>query len=199
MLLSPLLIGLLLGVRHAAEADHVATIAAVVVGRTHLLGAVRTAVLWGAGHSLTFFAVGVAIVLFGLKLPHAFDATMELLIALSLLALGGLQLVRAQRNSIPASAPHASRPLLLGSLHGLAGSAGIALLALTTIQTKHEAMLYLALFALGTMASMAAITLFIAWSFRASASRAWTRRALITLAGAVSCLCGLSILHDLWA
>jgi nickel/cobalt transporter (NicO) family protein len=198
MLASPLLLGLLLGVRHAADADHVATIATVVVGRTNLLGAIRTAILWGAGHSLTFFAVGLGIVLFGLHVPPEFETGVEVAIALSLLILGGIQLLRGRQNQLAQRDPHASRPLLLGSLHGLAGSAGIALLALAAIQTKHEALLYLLLFALGTMAGMAVITFFLAWSFRISASLSWVRRSLIVAAGLVSCLCGLSILGELW-
>lgn len=199
MLASPLLLGLLLGIRHAGDADHVATIATVVVGRTHLFGAIRTAILWGLGHSLTFFAVGLAIVVFGLHVPPQFETGVELAIALSLLALGGVQLVRARQNQVHQEAPHASRPLLLGSLHGLAGSAGVALLALAAIQTKHQALLYLVLFAAGTMAGMAAITLLLAWSFRVSASSAWLRRSLVLAAGVVSCLCGLSILVELAA
>lgn len=197
--MSPLLLGLLLGFRHASDADHVATIAAVVVGRTRLLGALRTAVFWGAGHSLTFFAVGLAIMLFNLHVPESFEFGVQLAIALSLLVLGGIQLVRARRNQTEQSEPHASRPLLLGSLHGLAGSAGIALIALTTIPDKHEALLYLLLFAVGTMAGMAVITLALAWSFQLSSSLTWARRGLVLAAGIVSCLCGLSILGEMLA
>jgi len=199
MLSSPLLLGLLLGIRHASDADHVATIAAVVVGRTSVLGALRTALLWGAGHSATFFTVGLAIALFGIHVPETFETGVELAIALSLLVLGALQLGRARRDPTTEHAPHASRPLLLGSLHGLAGSAGVALIALTTIPLKHEALLYLVLFALGTIAGMAVITLALAWSFRLSSSLAWMRRGLVLAAGVVSCACGLSILGDLVA
>jgi nickel/cobalt transporter (NicO) family protein len=199
MLSSPLLLGLLLGFRHASDADHVATIAAVVVGRTRLLGAIRTALLWGLGHSVTFFAVGLAIVLFDLHVPRAFESAVDLAIAASLLVLGAIQLVRAQRNQTEQAEPHGSRPFLLGSLHGLAGSAGVALLALTTIADRHEALWYLALFAIGTIGGMAVITLALAWSFQLSASLAWAKRALIVLAGVVSCLCGVNILHEMLA
>jgi nickel/cobalt transporter (NicO) family protein len=199
MLTSPLLLGLLLGFRHASDADHVATIAAVVVGRARLLGALRTAVLWGFGHSLTFFAVGLAIALFNLHVPEAFESGVDVAIALSLLVLGAIQLVRAHKNQTEQPEPHASRPLLLGSLHGLAGSAGIALLAMTAIPERHEMLLYLLLFALGTMAGMAVITLALAWSFQLSSSLTWARRSLIVAAGVVSCLCGLSILGEFLA
>lgn len=199
MLSSPLLLGLLLGLRHASDADHVATIAAVVVGRTHLLGALRAALLWGLGHSATFFAVGLLIVLFDAQIPESFELGVDVAIALSLLALGALQLARARRKVLDDAQPHPSRPLLLGSLHGLAGSAGVALVALTTIPTQHLALFYLLLFALGTIAGMAAITLVLAWSFRATSSLAWARKGLIVAAGLASCVCGVLILVELAA
>ncbi len=199
MLTTPLLLGLVLGFRHASDADHVATIAAVVVGRSRLLGALRTALLWGLGHSVTFFAVGLAIVRFDIHVPAAFESAVDMAIAVSLLILGGIQLVRARRNQVEQAEPHGSRPFFLGSLHGLAGSAGVALLALTTISSRHEALWYLLLFALGTIGGMAVITLALAWSFQLSSSLNWARRALIVAAGVVSCFCGLSILHEMLA
>jgi nickel/cobalt exporter len=193
----PILLGLLLGIRHAADADHVATIAAVVVGRTTLLGALRTAVLWGVGHTLTFFAVGLGIVIFGLHIPPSFDVAVELLIATSLLLLGIQQLLRSSRNQTSTGPSHPARSIALGSMHGLAGSAAVALLALSTIGSRPHAVLYLALFGVGTVIGMAVITLLLAWSFRLSASLAWAQRLLIGSAGLASCLCGLLLFGEL--
>jgi nickel/cobalt transporter (NicO) family protein len=197
MLASPLLLGLFLGVRHAVDADHVATIASVVVGRTHLLGALRTALLWGLGHTLTFFGTGLAIVLFGLQVPARFELIVDVLIAISLLVLGGAQLAKAFRDNQTEQTPHASRPLMLGSLHGLAGSAAVALLALASIRSRAEALFYLALFGVGTIVGMLMITSVMAWSFQLSSSVKGARRGLILTAGLASCLCGMSILHEL--
>ncbi|MDB4973875.1 MAG: Nickel transporter UreH [Myxococcaceae bacterium] len=199
MLASPLLLGLLLGIRHAADADHVATIATVVVGRTNLLGALRTAVLWGVGHTFTFFAVGLAIVLFKLRIPEELDLAVEFLIGLSLVLLGTAQLRRAAHNTQSEEQPHAARPFALGSLHGLAGSAAVALLALAAIEHEGQALLYLGLFGLGTVCGMALITLALAWSFRLSASLTWMPRVLIVTAGVASTLCGISIFGGLLA
>lgn len=199
MLASPLLWGLALGIRHAADADHVATIASVVVGRTDLLGALRTAVLWGLGHTLTFFAVGLGIVLFGLEVPERFELFVDAAIALSLLLLGAAQLVRVARPAHAHAHQHerpTARPLALGCMHGLAGSAAVALLALAAIHSELQALLYLALFGLGTMLGMAAITLLLAMSFRLSSSLALVRRGMVVAAGLASVLCGMSLLHD---
>lgn len=200
MLASPLLLGLFLGVRHAVDADHVATIASVVVGRTNLIGALRTALLWGLGHTFTFFGTGLAIVLFRLQVPSRFEIGVDMLIAASLLVLGAAQIAKAARNHAQSDqTPHASRPLALGSLHGLAGSAAVALLALASIRSELQALLYLGLFGVGTIAGMLAITGLLAWSFQLSSSLKGARRGLILAAGVASCVCGLSILGEIAA
>lgn len=205
MLTYPLFLGLTLGVRHAADPDHVATIATVVLGRTSLVGALRTAVLWGLGHTLTFLAVGLGIVLFGLRVPEAFETTVEIMIASTLLALGTAQLLRTRKSAQAhphdhAGTPHPVRSVALGCMHGLAGSAGVALLALSTIPSQAHALLYLLVFGVGTVLGMALITLVIAWGFRLTSSVAWAQRALMTTAGVVSCAVGLMIIGELlWA
>ncbi len=63
------------------------------------------------------------------------------------------------------------RPLVVGVVHGLAGSAAIALLVLTTIGNAGWAVLYLLVFGLGTVVGMMLVTAIIAWPFRYSAGR----------------------------
>lgn len=199
MLASPLLLGLLLGVRHAADADHVATIATVVAGRSDLFAAVRTAVFWGLGHTVSFFAVGLAIVLFGLRVPGGFELGVQVAIGASLVLLGVGQLlrVRAGRHVHAEHPPHAARPLVLGCMHGLAGSAAVALLALAAIPVKLQALLYLALFGLGTVIGMVAITLALAFCLQLSASFDWMHRGLIAGTGLASTGYGISIVGEL--
>jgi high-affinity nickel-transport protein len=54
------------------------------------------------------------------------------------------------------------RPLLVGVVHGLAGSAAVALLVLATIPSPGWAIAYLIVFGLGTVAGMIVITALIA-------------------------------------
>jgi high-affinity nickel-transport protein len=58
------------------------------------------------------------------------------------------------------------RPLLVGIVHGLAGSAAVALLVLTTIRDPRWAIAYLLVFGVGTVAGMMLITMSIASAFR---------------------------------
>lgn len=57
---------------------------------------------------------------------------------------------------------HPLRPVVVGIVHGLAGSAAIALLILATIRNPIWAMAYLIVFGVGTVAGMAVITTLIA-------------------------------------
>jgi len=57
------------------------------------------------------------------------------------------------------------RPLLIGIVHGLAGSAAVALLVLTTIRDPRWAIAYLLVFGVVTVAGMMLITMSIASAF----------------------------------
>src|SRR6185312_3871108 len=85
---SALGVGLLLGMRHATDSDHVVTITTIVKLEEGLRSALRVAVAWGLGHSATFFCVGAAIVLFGWQVPEALEQVAELGVAALLIGLG---------------------------------------------------------------------------------------------------------------
>ena len=63
------------------------------------------------------------------------------------------------------------RPLIVGVVHGLAGSAAVALLVLAAIGEPHWALLYLLLFGAGTIAGMMVVTAAIAVPFRSAGMR----------------------------
>lgn len=65
----------------------------------------------------------------------------------------------------------AIRPVVVGSVHGLAGSAAVALIALTAIGDAFWGVIYLLLFGLGTVIGMMIITLAIALPIVVSAKR----------------------------
>lgn len=90
------------------------------------------------------------------------------------------------------------RPLVVGIVHGLAGSAAIALLVLTTIRTPLLALAYLLVFGLGTVAGMMLITAAIAVPFTFSEHRfARMNHFLATASGLVSLIFGLVIVYEM--
>jgi len=90
------------------------------------------------------------------------------------------------------------RPLVVGVVHGLAGSAAVALLVLTTIRVPVWAMFYLLVFGLGTVAGMMLITAAISVPFTLSENRfARMNRFLATASGVVSLAFGLLIVYEM--
>ncbi len=90
------------------------------------------------------------------------------------------------------------RPLVVGIVHGLAGSAAVALLVLTTIRNSHWAIAYLLLFGVGTIAGMILITVGIASTFRmVSRLRQNVSRALAMASGLLSVAFGLVVAYQI--
>ena len=153
---SALLLGLVLGVRHAVDPDHVVVVSTLLSREPSVRSAVGLSALWGLGHSLAFLGVGLGVVLWGLRVPESFEVAATLAVGLLLVVVGVWQLMHP-----PSSHANASlrlRPLAVGVVHGLAGSAGIALLTLTTRPSPAAAAGHLVLFAVGTVLGMVALT-----------------------------------------
>lgn len=157
-LLPVLLIGTVLGARHATDADHVAAVT-TIVARHHRPGdALRIGALWGLGHTLTLVLVRGAIILLNVVVPPRLGLMLEFGVALMLIGLGAYNLL----DRAGTDAPSMTRPVLVGVVHGLAGSAAVALLVLAAIPGPAWALGYLLLFGAGTIAGMMAITLGLA-------------------------------------
>lgn len=197
--LSVLLLGIGLGLRHATDADHVVVVSALVQREPGVLRAARIAALWGAGHTVAFLALGLLIVLAEVRIPEAFERGAELLVALMLIGFGIWHLARSRGTgageTVPSVVGASARPLVVGLVHGLAGSAGIALLAATTIGSRLLAVAYLGLVALGTVIGMVGLTVVmsrpISWTMR----RQGRLRSAITITAAMLSIgLGLTVL-----
>ncbi len=200
-----LLVGFLLGMRHATDPDHVVAVTTIVSQRPAARAALSVGALWGLGHTLTIFVVGGAIILFGIVIPPHVGLGMELAVALVLIALGLANLAGLRRiphtHALAEEAPVASRlgrlrPLAVGLVHGLAGSAAIALFVLATIRDPRWALLYLLLFGAGTVAGMVLITSALAVPFALAARKNRALGAvLLRLTGVVSVAFGVFLVY----
>ena len=83
-----LLMGLLIGMRHALEADHVAAL--VSLGRSNYSVGynIRQGVVWGLGHSITLFLFGSGAILIGSAMPQRLAAGLECAVGIMLILLG---------------------------------------------------------------------------------------------------------------
>jgi hypothetical protein len=93
---------------------------------------------------------------------------------------------------------HSLRPLLVGIVHGLAGSAVVALLVLSTIRGPQWAVFYLLIFGVGTIAGMMVITAALALPFSLAGQKfAWLNRGFVTGSGLLSLGFGLFVCYQI--
>ena len=84
------------------------------------------------------------------------------------------------------------RPVVVGLVHGLAGSAAVALLVLATIRDPGQAMVYLLIFCAGVAAGMAVLTTVIGLPFLVSRARSERINRWLTVStGVLSIVFGL--------
>ncbi len=161
-----ILLGLFLGMRHSTDPDHVVAVSTIVSRQGSIKSSAIIGFLWGLGHTLTIFIVGSAIIVFGVVIPPRLGLSMEFCVAFMLILLGLLNLTGIQgrmKSNRPMSAGSLGvfqtlRPLVVGLVHGLAGSAAAALLVLSTIRSPLWSTVYLLIFGFGTMAGMMLMT-----------------------------------------
>lgn len=176
-----LVLGFFLGMRHATDPDHVIAVTTIVTRQRGVAKASLIGALWGMGHTFTILVVGAAIILCKVAIPPRLGLSMEFAVGLMLILLGVLNLTGIlrwlQRGFTPLAAPapgsqnalremgvyNALRPLVVGIVHGLAGSAAVALVVMAAISDPWWAVAYLFLFGLGTIAGMMAMTTLLAF------------------------------------
>jgi ABC-type nickel/cobalt efflux system permease component RcnA len=85
-------LGLVLGMRHSTDADHVVAISTIVSRQKSIRGAAVIGSVWGIGHTITIFIVGALIILFNVEIPPRVGLSMEFSVAVMLVLLGVLNL-----------------------------------------------------------------------------------------------------------
>ena len=180
-------LGSLLGMRHALEPDHLAAVSTMVARERSGCTAALVGACWGIGHSLSLLAVGAVLLVLRAGMTTRVSDAFELCVALMLIGLGGRAVRQAARQGTAGPAHlhqhghvvhrHAGvtahvhvgrwtlarRPLLVGAVHGLAGSGALTALVLTTLPTTAARIAYISLFGLGSTAGMAALSGMLGW------------------------------------
>src|SRR5580693_4492106 len=200
-------LGSLLGMRHALEPDHLAAVSTLVSRERSGIKAALLGVCWGLGHTLSLVVVGALLVALRAEMPAAVSDLFELLVAFMLVALGLRAIVQAARQGADGPArvhqhgglvhSHAGvpahvhigvwtlarRPLLVGAVHGLAGSGALTALVLATLPSTAARLTYMTLFGLGSTLGMAALSGLLGWPLARLGKHAAVARGLSLLVG----------------
>ena len=209
-------LGSLLGMRHALEPDHLAAVSTLVTGERSGCKAALLGACWGVGHTLSLVAVGTGLVLLRAEMPTSLADLFEFCVAMMLVGLGlrAIYLAARQGPAGPAHVHHhghtvhvhegapahihigawtlARRPLLIGAVHGLAGSGALTALVLTTLPSTAARITYMLVFGLGSTLGMAALSGLLGWPLARAGRHRGLARALSLTVGCVSTVLGLA-------
>jgi ABC-type nickel/cobalt efflux system permease component RcnA len=198
-------LGLLLGLKHAMDADHVVAVTTFVSEERSLLRSCWIGAFWGLGHTLSLTVAGLIVFVLKISISERLAAQLEFLVATMLVCLGARILFQIARGRVDIEHSHANwsqiglRPLLVGMVHGAAGSAALMLLVLSTIRSPLEAFLYILIFGLGSIVGMLAISVLLAVPLHWAKSRVVTSyRPIQLMAGLFSCVFGLYLGAHIW-
>lgn len=181
---SLLTFGFLLGIRHAMEADHIATVASLASTNASRRQMLRQGIAWGVGHSLTLLLFGGVVLWMDMLVPEQLASGLEMAVGAMMVLLGIDVLRRASKIQIPVinandrdrkavddSQVFPLRALLMGLLHGSAGSAALILLFVDRIDSLISGLSYILLFSLGSIAGMVVFSLAISIPLLATAEK----------------------------
>lgn len=226
MSISLLLLGFLLGMRHALETDHVAAVASLATRSTSVTDSVRLGAVWGLGHTLTLFVFGSMVLLMDSMIPQRLALGLEFAVGLMLVLLGidvlwrvmhervhfhvhrhgnGIRHFHAHlhageqghpaihRHHHPAWDAFPLRALFVGLMHGMAGSAALIMLTLQAVDSPWTGMFYIALFGIGSIAGMAALSVVIAVPLRGLSG---LHNGLQVIVGTVTLIVGSMLVYE---
>jgi len=198
-LLAAFSLGLLLGIQHALDPDHLIAVSTIVSEHKNFKWASLIGAFWGLGHTTTLFIVGLLVIGLRVSIPPRLGEGLEFLVALMLVILGinvlrkafGAERVHLHTHSHSPEThthfhvhdnPHQDhahshpfkamrRPFIVGMVHGLAGSAALMLLVLSTIESPLGGLAYIVIFGLGSVGGMLLLSGIISLPFILTAQR----------------------------
>lgn len=217
-----LFIGFLFGLYHAIEADHLAAVSAIVSEHKNIFTASIIGGFWGLGHTISLIIVGALVVFVKIQISERTEGVLEGIVGIMLVLLG----LNAIRKIFTAEKIHvhphehnghehthlhthhdeerershhrfAPRTVAVGMVHGLAGSAGLMLLVLPSIPSAAVALLYIAIFGIGSIAGMMIMSVVMGLPLSLTAERfVIVNKGIRVLAGVFSFVWGAMLINE---
>ena len=202
--LAVLALGFILGLKHATDPDHIVAVTTFLGKERQLRRACGIGLFWGLGHTIALSIAGLVVI--GLKIPISkwLADRLELAVAAMLIILGARLISTVhmrwhEHHHDFGWRGLGLRPMLVGIVHGTAGSAALTLLVLSTVSSTINGLLYVLIFGIGSMLGMLAISMLLSLPIRLAGERmAATMRPLQMTTGVLSCCFGLYLAASVW-
>jgi ABC-type nickel/cobalt efflux system permease component RcnA len=222
-LLSILVLGFILGVKHAIEPDHVIAVSTIASQSKKLYRSSLAGVFWGIGHTATLFIIGIVLILMKGEITEKWAMSLEFLVGIMLVYLG-VTSIRSFKNMHVHENDHNGetvkyvhshkyskeqehryqhkdisyvKSMVVGLIHGLAGSAAMILLTMSTVKSVWEGAIYILIFGAGTVVGMLFFTTIIGIPFVLSAKKLNINKTFTQLTGIVSTAFGIYYMYNL--
>jgi hypothetical protein len=225
--ISAVAFGFVLGLKHAIEADHLAAVSTIVSERKSLLSSLLVGGLWGVGHTISLFIAGIFVIVLHVEISARTALLLEFFVGVMLVTLGANALRKLARGGHlhlhvhqhggrvhlhphihgreAETDPHTHhgfrpgmRPLLVGMVHGLAGSAALMLLVLSTLSSPLVGLAYIAVFGVGSIGGMMLMSALVSLPLYLTATRfKRANLAMRGLAGLFSLSFGLFMIYEI--
>jgi hypothetical protein len=222
-----LLFGLVTGLRHSLEADHVAAVLSVVASnQKNIKNASMLGAIWGLGHTISLFIAGLVVLLLAVNIDQSISTRLEFGVGIMLLFLGvttftgwsigkffkGLlhqksphkhihhhdgSVVHSHEHVHDSGHKHGHKSLLVGMVHGMAGSGALLLAVLSTIHSVPLGLAYIAIFGIGSIFGMAGTSTLMGIPFVKLANSAKVSLFLRYAAAITTLAIGASLIYDL--
>jgi len=92
-------IGLVFGLKHATEVDHVVAVSTIVSQHKNVFRSALVGALWGIGHTASLLIIGVVVLTLRVAIPEKVSSWLEFGVALMIIALGLSALLRTLHKS----------------------------------------------------------------------------------------------------
>lgn len=177
-----LVLGFILGIKHAFEPDHVIAVSTIVSEQKNPFKAALIGTFWGLGHTFTLFIIGIIVLFLKLSIPENLTFSLEGLVGIMLVILGIRVMVKGKqfhahkhehdqvihkhlhyKEQVVDHKHHVS--FLVGIIHGIAGSGVSMLLVLSTVPSVTLGLYYILVFGLGSVLGMSMMSFIIGIPF----------------------------------
>lgn len=208
-----LLFGLVIGIKHALEADHIVAVATLVTEHKNPFKASLIGTFWGIGHTTILFVVGLVVLLLRISIPDSWSKIAEFFVGMMLVYLGIKTITKAfssfhththSHGKTHHDHPHINhlhvhhRSFLIGFIHGLAGSGSLMVLVLSTMQTFWEGIIYILLFGIGSIVGMTLMSFIFGIPLAFTSNKFLiVEKYLKIVAGVLSIVFGLLIIYEI--
>ncbi|MGG1679268.1 sulfite exporter TauE/SafE family protein [Neobacillus sp. NRS-1170] len=221
--LSILALGFVLGIKHAIEPDHVIAVSTIASQSKKLFRSSLAGVFWGIGHTATLFIIGIILIFMKGEIPEKWAMSLEFLVGIMLVYLGASTILsfknihlhqhkhdgenhkHVHSHNLGSEHEHKNqhknvsylKSLVIGLVHGLAGSGAMVLLTMSTVKSVWEAAIYILIFGTGTIIGMLFFTTIIGIPFVFSAKKLTLNKTLTQVTGVISIVFGIFYMYNL--